>query len=185
MEPAAEPQPTSQLENVRAALARKWQYWVDRSVLYTKSRWIGLAVALVLFALRIYMLNGWFIVAYGLGIFLLNLLIGFVSPQEDPEAADDVALPLKVADEFRPFVRKVPEFKFWYSAAKGTVMSFLMTTSDLFDVPVFWPILLGYFLLLFGITLKTRIEHMRKHGYVPWSFGKKKYAEGGPKKDSK
>ncbi len=34
--------------------------------------------------------------------------------QEDPEAAaDDMALPLKTADEFRPFVRKVPEFKFW------------------------------------------------------------------------
>ncbi len=62
-----------------------------------------------------------------------------------------------------------------------------MTFFDLFDIPVFWPILLGYFMLLFGITMKTRIEHMRKHGYVPWSLGKKKYSAGapGPKKDSK
>jgi hypothetical protein len=74
-----------------------------------------------------------------------------------------------------------------YSAAKGTTMAFLMTFSDLFDVPVFWPILLGYFLLLFGITMKTRVEHMRKHGYVPWSLGKKKYAgaAAAPRKDSK
>jgi hypothetical protein len=54
---------------------------MDRSVLFMKSRWIGLAVMLALFALRIYSINGWFIVAYGLGIFLLSLLIGFVSPQ--------------------------------------------------------------------------------------------------------
>ncbi len=88
---------------------RKWQYWVDRSVLYTKSRWIGLAVALVLFALRIYMLNGWFIVAYGLGIFLLNLLIGFVSPQvSDVHLAHPVHpkrgcfLPGQVAHRGRP-----------------------------------------------------------------------------------
>ena len=61
--------------------SRKWQYWVDKSVVYGYSRWAGLGVALVLFGLRIYLLNGWFIVAYGLGIFLLNLLIGFISPQ--------------------------------------------------------------------------------------------------------
>lgn len=66
-----------------------------------------------------------------------------------------------------------------------------MTFFDLFNIPVFWPILLVYFLALFGLTMKKQIAHMRKHGYVPWSFGKKTYSDpnapgaGKPRKDDK
>lgn len=42
---------------------------------------MGFFVSVVLFLLRVYMVQGWFIVTYGLGIFLLNNLIGFLSPQ--------------------------------------------------------------------------------------------------------
>lgn len=48
----------------------------------------------------------------GLGIYTLNLLIGFLSPQVDPES-EGPALPMKGSDEFKPFVRRLPEFKFW------------------------------------------------------------------------
>jgi hypothetical protein len=44
---------------------------------------------------------------------LLNLLIGFLSPQVDPEI-EDPGLPSKETDEFKPFIRRLPEFKFWY-----------------------------------------------------------------------
>ena len=47
-----------------------------------------------------------------------------------------------------------------------------LTTSRVFDVPVYWPILLFYFILLTTLTMKKRIEHMIKHKYVPLS-GKK------------
>ena len=50
-----------------------------------------------------------------------------------------------------------------------------MTFFELFDVPVFWPILLLYFIVLFFITMKRQIKHMIKHKYVPWSWGKQKY----------
>ena len=30
--------------------------------------------------------TGWYIITYGLGIYVLNLLIGFLSPQADPES---------------------------------------------------------------------------------------------------
>ena len=77
-----------------------------------------------------------------------------------------------------------------YSAAKASAVSMFMTFFDIFDVPVFWPILLVYFVVLFGLTMKKQIAHMRKFNYVPWSFGKKKYAggddkKGGAKKDDK
>ncbi|PRQ56985.1 putative retrieval of early ER protein Rer1 [Rosa chinensis] len=67
--------------------------------------------------------------SYGLGIYLLNLLIGFLSPQVDPEIHDlfdGPSLPTRGFDEFRPFVRRLPEFKFWYSITKAFCIAFVM-----------------------------------------------------------
>lgn len=48
----------------------------------------------------------------------------------------------------RPFNRRLPEFQFWLSSQKGVLMSFGMTFLSIFDIPVFWPILLVYFVVL-------------------------------------
>lgn len=58
---------------------------------------------------------GFYIVTYALGIFNLNLLLGFLTPQVDPEL-EGPTLPSRKEDEFRPFVRRLPEFKFWCEA---------------------------------------------------------------------
>ncbi|CAM9776993.1 unnamed protein product, partial [Sphacelaria rigidula] len=79
----------------------------------------------------------------------------------------------------RPFSRRLPEFQFWLSSQKGVVMAFGMTLFTLFDVPVFWPILLMYFIILMFLTMKRQVKHMIKHKYVPWNWGKAKYANGG------
>ncbi|KAJ1033822.1 hypothetical protein NDA16_000032 [Ustilago loliicola] len=76
-------------------------------------------------------------------------------------------------DEFRPFIRRLPEFKFWLSATQAVVLSLLATTSSAFDVPVFWPILLMYFCVLFTITMRRQIKHMIRHKYVPFDLGRK------------
>lgn len=60
---------------------RKWQYVLDKSSPHVTGRWIGFLVLFIVYFLRVYYLNGWFIVTYGLGIYLLNQLIGFLSPQ--------------------------------------------------------------------------------------------------------
>jgi hypothetical protein len=44
------------------------------------------------------------------------------------------------------------------SATKATVFAILATSSEMFDVPVYWPILVVYFLVLFGITMKRQIR---------------------------
>ena len=49
--------------------------------MYVTGRWIGFSVAMLMYLLRVYFVNGWYIVTYGLGIYLLNLFIGFLSPQ--------------------------------------------------------------------------------------------------------
>ena len=140
----------------------------------------------MIFALRIYITEGFYIVAYGVGIFQLNNFIAFLSPLEDPEAdaQDGPTLPStqREAKEFRPFARRMPEFKFWLSCSKAALYSILMTFFRIFDVPVFWPILLIYFIMLFFMTMKRQIMHMWKHKYVPITWGKTKYKAAGTEK---
>lgn len=47
-----------------------------------------------------------------------------------------------------------------------------MTFFSVFDVPVFWPILLSYWVVLFVLTMRRQISHMIKYRYVPFSTGK-------------
>ncbi|KAK4686134.1 hypothetical protein P7C73_g3998, partial [Tremellales sp. Uapishka_1] len=76
-------------------------------------------------------------------------------------------------EEFRPFIRRLPEFKFWYSATKATAIALACTITRATDVPVYWPILLIYFLTLFGLTMRKQIQHMIKYKYIPFDLGKK------------
>jgi len=168
---------------------RAVQYWLDKSTIHVVPRWILFAVVLALFFLRIYLIQGYFIVAYGLGIFLLNNFIAFLSPLDDPTDVggsrdDGLSLPTtsKEGKEYRPFARRLPEFKFWYACTRGVLTSLVMTFFSVFDVPVFWPILLMYFGVLFFMTMKRQILHMYKHKYVPISFGKHKYKDAGKEK---
>jgi hypothetical protein len=168
------------------SVKRAIQYWLDKSTIHTFPRWILFSILLALFFLRIYLIQGYFIVAYGLGIFLLNNFIAFLSPLEDPtdvggQRDDGLSLPStnKEGKEFRPFARRLPEFKFWLACTRGVLTSIGMTFFSVFDVPVFWPILLMYFGVLFFMTMRRQIAHMYKHKYVPISFGKAKYKDAG------
>jgi hypothetical protein len=68
---------------------------------------------------------------------------------------------------------------------KSVVVAFLMTFFEIFDIPVFWPILLIYFFILFFMTMKRQIAHMIKHRYIPFDFGKPKHSGGVREKESK
>lgn len=158
-----------------------WQWYqrlLDKSTPLVLYRWIFLSVIALMYALRVYILQGFYITTYGLGIYILQLLIAFLSPQVDPEIQelnDGPTLPTRGSEEFRPFVRRLPEFKFWHSLTTAFCFVFVLTFFSAFDVPVFWPILLFYWLILFVSTLKRQIMHMIKYKYVPFTFGKQRY----------
>ncbi|XP_061372670.1 protein RER1B-like [Gastrolobium bilobum] len=161
--------------------SKLFQYYLDKSTPHTTYRWIGTLVLASIYALRVFYVHGFYIVSYGLGIYLLNLLIGFLSPLVDPdmEPSNGPLLPTKGSDEFKPFIRRLPEFKFWYSFTKAFCIAFVMTFLSVFDVPVFWPILLCYWIVLFALTMRRQIAHMIKYKYIPFNLGKQKY--GGKK----
>ena len=60
---------------------RKWQYVMDKLSPQVGLRWVIFGCVFGLYFLRVFNLQGWYIVTYGLGIYLLNQLIGFLSPQ--------------------------------------------------------------------------------------------------------
>jgi hypothetical protein len=141
----------------------------------------------MLFLIRVIIGEGWYIVCYALGIYLLNLFLAFLTPKFDPsfeqeqlnqDVEEGEALPVSRQDEreFRPFIRRLPEFKFWYNATRAIVIAIFCSLFSVFDVPVFWPILLVYFIILFALTMRRQIQHMIKYRYLPFDFGKVKYS---------
>lgn len=142
--------------------AQMFQAYLDKSTPYNTYRWIGTGVLFLLFGLRIFVAQGWYIVAYSLGIYLLNLFLAFLSPKFDPALEQDEGmedgnasgLPTKEDQEFRPFVRRLPEFKFWYSTTKAIAIGFFCSWFEIFNLPVFWPVLVVYWLILFCLTSK-------------------------------
>ncbi|KAI3462730.1 hypothetical protein Pfo_030918 [Paulownia fortunei] len=179
--------PTGTVSQLTFAISQRFQHLLDKSTPYLLYRWIGFLCIAFMYVVRVYLIEGFYVVSYALGIYILNLLIGFLSPQVDPEFNDGPTLPIRGSDEFRPFVRRLPEFKFWYSITKAFCIAFLLTFSSIFDVPVFWPILLFYWIVLCTLTLRRQILHMIKYKYVPFSFGKQRYdgkRESSPESDS-
>ncbi|CAI2724482.1 unnamed protein product [Schistosoma spindalis] len=122
---------------------------------------------------------GYHVVTYVMGIFLLNRLIDFLSPKIVPETSTDEVLPTKSSEEFRPFLRKLPELKFWNSCTICLFISIFCTFLSFLDVPVFWPILVMYFVLLFYVTMKRQISHMIKYRYLPFTYGKPRHQSNG------
>ncbi|XP_011200022.1 protein RER1 isoform X2 [Bactrocera dorsalis] len=165
-------------------LSQMYQSTLDRWTPHTRMRWAGAIVILLLFLLRIFIYQGWYIVCYALGIYHLNLFIAFLTPKIDPEFDpyendDGPNLPTRSNEEFRPFIRRLPEFKFWLSITKSTIIGLICTFFDFFNVPVFWPILVMYFITLFCITMKRQIKHMIKYKYLPFTRNKPRYQRVG------
>nr|CAG4651408.1 EOG090X0FVI [Simocephalus serrulatus] len=176
----ARPSP-NQLTQFFKRLGQSYQSLLDKSTPHPVSRWIFTFLLITVFLARVFFSKGWYIVTYALGIYHLNLFIAFLSPKIDPamsdfeESEDGPELPTKANEEFRPFIRRLPEFKFWYSVSKSTVIALFCTFFEVFNVPVFWPILVMYFITLFCLTMKRQIKHMIKYRYIPFTHGKPKY----------
>lgn len=163
-----------------------YQELLDKSVPQTSKRWIGFGVLLSVFFLRIIFSQGWYIICYALGIYLLNLFLAFLTPKFDPSLEQEMkneSIEEGMGDnpeedeeeEFRPFIRRLPEFKFWYNATRATTIALVTSFFSIFDIPVFWPILLIYFIILFCLTMRKQIQHMIKYRYLPFDFGKARY----------
>ena len=77
---------------------------------------------------------------------------------EDPFAPDGGLLGAVPLSKDGTYMRTIPEFKYWYRLTKAFAVAFSLTFFELFNIPVFWPILVMYFITLFCITMKRQIK---------------------------
>lgn len=67
-----------------SSLPQRYQKYLDDVVPYRLPRWAFVAILLVIYAVRVMLLQGWYIVTYALAIYLLNIFIAFISPKFEP-----------------------------------------------------------------------------------------------------
>lgn len=171
------------MDKAMLPLKQRYQKLLDDLVPFPLPRWLAVCGICSYFMYRIVALQGWYISGYALAIFHLNLFIAFLSPKIDPsfEMAESLdedngpELPRNNDEEFRPFIRRLPEFKFWEQVMISSILATFTTFFECFNVPVFWPILVMYFFILFFLTMKRQIKHMIKYKYIPFTHGKTKY----------
>jgi len=173
MEGEAEGEGSTPMDKYQAVFNQRLQLYLDKSTPHVKARWGGGAAMILLYMLRVYLIAGFYIITYALGIYLLHLFIGFLSPKTD---IDRPLLPTGDS-ESKGFERRLSEFKMWWSLVKAVGLSFVLTFIPFFDIPVFWPILVIYFFALCFMTMRRQVAHMMKHKYIPFDLGKKVYKE--------
>merc|ERR1719228_2263126 len=160
--------------------SRQLQAFLDMSVPYTFLRWTSLVLCLVFLYARIWTTQAFFIVGYALAIYILNLFIAFLSPRFDPRVDDydestGPQLPQTAEDEFRPFVRRLPEFRFWKKGMRGALTALFSTLFPFLDIPVFWPILLVYFFVLFFFNHEAANNAYDQAQICPFLLGEEEY----------
>ncbi|XP_034902428.1 protein RER1A [Populus alba] len=154
------------------------RFYLDKATPHAVYRWIGTLVIVAVYCSRLYYVRGFYIIVYGLGVYIVNLLSGFLSLLVDPEHehADGPLLPISCSDEFKPHIRRLPEFKFWYSFTRAFIMAFAMTFFPVFDVPVVWSILLCSWTLLFVVTMGCEIRYLIRYKCTLFNIRKQKYS---------
>ena len=158
---------------------------IDRLIIYKSQRWAFFFAFLLLFVFRMIYLQAYFAVGYVFGFYTIQKIILYFTPSTLPSITDEeeneeevfdipnVVLD-KNEDSSKPIVRKLGEFKLWKKIFLAASISLTMTFFSIFDLPVFWPILLLYFFLVAAtIVLKQKL-HMKKYGYSLSDFFKKR-----------
>lgn len=100
---------SSAFDAMQAKMNQRIQIFKDKTTPHGKARWAAAAVLVLLYAIRIYFISGFYIITYALGIYLLHLFIGFLSPKTD---VDKPVLPTDSSNG-KGFERRLSEFTFW------------------------------------------------------------------------
>ncbi|CDR96409.1 Rer1 family protein, putative [Babesia bigemina] len=177
---------------------RMHQAYLDRLSSYVFIRWFYISFMTFIFWHHVIEYGMHYVVAYMYAVYLLNLLIRFITPLDfddlckaheaehggtilpsnENKTANITLERMKNREniyEFRPFLRQMNEFTFWLSATRATHAALFCSMFEFLDVPVFWPLLVFYFVLLFATTMREQLRNMIKYKYIPFDFGKKSY----------
>ena len=141
---------------------------------YVLYRWIGFCLLTFPFIYCMFHFHKFYAIGYIAGFILLENFLKFISPKLDPDLYGNDVLPTTNEDgDYKPFIRKLPEFLFWKRSMATMIIAVLCSLVPFLDLPVSGPLLLVYFLFVALISFRQHIMHMIRNHYVPFDLGKK------------
>ena len=117
------------MEDAMFVAKRKMQIFLDKISFYPGRRWLCFALALAFFLTRMYVQQGYAVLAYLLGLFYLNNIMLYLAPAEDPDELEmgamkgEFVLPTRESDEYKGFQRKMHELDFWKEMMSATLLA--------------------------------------------------------------
>lgn len=69
-----------QVFRVQCQFFRVYTFYIEKTINYPLYRWLVLVLTIILYARRIFHVQGFYLITYTLALYLLNLLLGFLSP---------------------------------------------------------------------------------------------------------
>ena len=156
------------IQNYSKKLENLWNLTIP----FKMGRWLGAAGLTLLFLLRVFVGKSHYLVCYFLFIYLLYMFLLFISPLRHVVVDDnDIGADLdEETNGYTPFIRRLPEFTFWFKYMRAVIIAFIISLFPVFDIPVFWPLLLIYFILLLVRVLAAEVHRWRETREVPFDF---------------
>ena len=102
----------------------------------------------ILFWYRIISQQAWFIIAYALAIYHLNLVIRYFTPKKQ-DCHDLNNDPVNLRE-----LRALSLSKLWFLSTLSTSFALISTLFDSLDIPVFGSILIVYFVILLAMSCR-------------------------------
>ncbi|KAH9663717.1 protein RER1C [Citrus sinensis] len=140
--------PTAAISRWKYNVSRRYQHLLDKSVPHVLHRWVVCLAVVSIYAVR---------------VSTPSIATGRRCPPADRTSSG------------RSYAACPSSSSGRYCVTRSFCIGFVLTFFSAFDVPVFWPILLFYWLMLFTLTMRRQIMHMIKYRYVPFSLGKQRY----------
>eukprot|EP00835_Amoeboradix_gromovi_P000787 NODE_29_length_33183_cov_0.333666.p21 type:complete len:166 gc:universal NODE_29_length_33183_cov_0.333666:915-1412(+) len=147
---------------------------------YRYQRWLMFFALEGLLILRMIMKRGFSVLGYIQGLTILNLFFESIYSSTNTEAEDDVineiplhtikdieAPPSPLIEQNSADISLSGDVKLWFWCMVIVLVSLVCTFIDVLDIPVYWQLLLVYFLLLFTITMREPLWIMITKNYTP------------------
>ncbi|GKT31813.1 Retrieval of early ER protein Rer1 like protein [Aduncisulcus paluster] len=176
------------VKTYKARTDRILDKYLNISIPYKQQRWIVLGIYAFLFILRCILSSAPFhyvLVMYCLYVYTIVHLLLVLTPNKMPVdmlqdkdeeglSVDMLRLPTRDDerddDEYKPFIPKLPEFKFWWLLVKAHTIAFICTFFPILDIPVYWPILIIYLVVVVVSTFSSEYKKWVEYNYVPFDF---------------
>lgn len=164
---------------------------INKTIIYRKERWILTIITYFLFIIKCVIYDSYYALLYILSFYYIQNIILFITPKDVPSIHDEdededmYEIPDTVFNKSddpdeKPIIRKISEFSLWEKITFFTLLCHLLSYFEVFNIPVWWPMLLIYFVIVSVLIVFKQRSHMNKYNYSLYDFFKSKRG----KKDS-